>query len=68
MFAVFLFLTYYLQQNLGYSPVATGVAFLPMTATVMVSAMLATTKLATGSVRARWRSPGCRSVVSGCST
>jgi predicted MFS family arabinose efflux permease len=45
MFAVFLFLTYYLQQNLGYSPVSTGVAFLPMTASVMVSAMLATTKL-----------------------
>ena len=30
MFAVFLFLTYYLQQTLGYTPVVTGVAFLPI--------------------------------------
>ena len=29
VFAVFLFLTYYLQQNLGYSPLKTGLAFLP---------------------------------------
>jgi EmrB/QacA subfamily drug resistance transporter len=45
IFAVFLFLTYYLQQNLGYSPVTTGLAFLPMTAVVMISAAIATTKL-----------------------
>jgi EmrB/QacA subfamily drug resistance transporter len=45
MFAVFLFLTYYLQQDRGYTPVATGIAFLPMTAAVMVSAMIATNKL-----------------------
>jgi EmrB/QacA subfamily drug resistance transporter len=38
MFSVFLFLTYYLQQNLGYSPVETGVAFLPMTAAIVLSA------------------------------
>ena len=31
MFGVFLFLTYYLQQNLGFSPIQTGFAFLPMT-------------------------------------
>lgn len=30
MFGVFLFLTYYLQLNLGFSPTKTGVAFLPM--------------------------------------
>jgi EmrB/QacA subfamily drug resistance transporter len=46
MFGAFLFLTYYLQQNLGYSPVLTGAAFLPMTLVVMVSATAATTKLA----------------------
>jgi EmrB/QacA subfamily drug resistance transporter len=45
IFAVFLFLTYYLQQNRGYTPALTGVAFLPMTAAVMASAMIATTKL-----------------------
>jgi EmrB/QacA subfamily drug resistance transporter len=46
MFGAILFLTYYLQQNLGYSPIETGVAFLPMTVVVMLSATLASTKLA----------------------
>jgi EmrB/QacA subfamily drug resistance transporter len=32
IFGVFLFLTYYLQRTLGFSPVLTGVAFLPMVA------------------------------------
>ncbi|AUG80281.1 MFS transporter [Kitasatospora sp. MMS16-BH015] len=32
MFGLFLFLTYYLQVVLGYSPVKTGLAFLPMVA------------------------------------
>jgi predicted MFS family arabinose efflux permease len=45
MFGVFLFLTYYLQQTRGYSPVTTGLAFLPMTAVVMVTAVVATTQL-----------------------
>jgi EmrB/QacA subfamily drug resistance transporter len=40
MFGIFLFLTYYLQQTLHYSPVASGVAFLPMIAMVVVSANL----------------------------
>ena len=30
MFGILLFLNYYMQQNLGYSPVITGLAFLPM--------------------------------------
>jgi EmrB/QacA subfamily drug resistance transporter len=42
MFAVFLFLTYYLQLMLGYSPIQTGLAFLPMVAGLMVGAQLAT--------------------------
>ena len=29
MFGILLFLNYYMQQNLGYSPVITGLAFLP---------------------------------------
>jgi EmrB/QacA subfamily drug resistance transporter len=45
MFAVFLFLTYYLQQTRGYSPVTTGLAFLPMTIVIMVTAVMATTRL-----------------------
>jgi EmrB/QacA subfamily drug resistance transporter len=40
MFGIFLFVTYYLQQTLGYSPVVTGVAFLPMIATLVVAANL----------------------------
>jgi EmrB/QacA subfamily drug resistance transporter len=42
MFGCFLFLTYYLQNNLAYSPVRTGLAFLPMVAAVMIAAQLAT--------------------------
>jgi MFS family permease len=38
MFGVFLFLTYYLQQTLGYSPVKTGLAFLPMTGALILAA------------------------------
>jgi EmrB/QacA subfamily drug resistance transporter len=40
MFGIFLFLTYYMQQTLHYSPVVTGVAVLPMIATIVVSANL----------------------------
>jgi EmrB/QacA subfamily drug resistance transporter len=45
MFGVFLFLTYYLQQNLGFSPIQTGFAFLPMTVSIVISAVSASTKL-----------------------
>jgi EmrB/QacA subfamily drug resistance transporter len=45
MFGVFLFLTYYLQQTLGFSPIETGLAFLPMMGAVMVTATTATTRL-----------------------
>jgi EmrB/QacA subfamily drug resistance transporter len=47
MFAVFLFLTYYLQTSLGYSAVKTGVAFLPMTGSLIVVASTASTTLVT---------------------
>ncbi|MEU6406363.1 MFS transporter [Streptomyces sp. NPDC046985] len=36
MFGLFLFLTYYLQDILGYSPLKTGLAFLPLTAAIVV--------------------------------
>ena len=45
MFGVFLFLTYWLQQNLRLSPIMSGVAFLPLTAMVMVVAIVAQTRL-----------------------
>lgn len=37
LLAMFLFLTYYLQTVLGYSPIAAGVAFLPLSAAAFVS-------------------------------
>jgi EmrB/QacA subfamily drug resistance transporter len=45
MFGVFLFLTYYLQQTLAYRPVESGLAFLPMVGTLMVTAQLSTNVL-----------------------
>ena len=41
MFGILLFLTYYLQQTLHYSPVVTGLAFLPMVGMIVVCANLA---------------------------
>jgi EmrB/QacA subfamily drug resistance transporter len=38
LFAVFLFLTYYLQQTKGFSPIQTGLAYLPMTAAIITTA------------------------------
>lgn len=46
MFGVFLFLTYYLQQNLQFTAVQSGLAFLPMTAALMTGAQLGTIVLA----------------------
>ena len=40
LFGVFLFLTYYLQTGLGYSPTMTGFAFLPMIAGLGISIQL----------------------------
>ncbi|MFG2089503.1 MFS transporter [Spirillospora sp. NPDC048824] len=45
MFGAFLFLTYYMQVVKGYSPVKTGVAFLPMVTAVLVSAGGLSTRL-----------------------
>ncbi|MFD4524356.1 MFS transporter [Streptomyces sp. NPDC058470] len=45
MFGVFLFLTYYLQLNLGFSPTKTGLSFLPMMAALMIMAQVSTTIL-----------------------
>ncbi|MGA5129962.1 MFS transporter [Streptomyces olivoreticuli] len=45
MFGVFLFLTYYMQESLGYTPTRTGLAFMPMVAGLMVTTLLATNVL-----------------------
>jgi EmrB/QacA subfamily drug resistance transporter len=41
LFAMFLFLTYYFQQNLGYSAVKTGLAFLPFSVGIVFGAGVA---------------------------
>jgi EmrB/QacA subfamily drug resistance transporter len=45
VFSVFLFLSYFMQQNLGFSPLKTGVAFLPMTAAVALTATFVQTRV-----------------------
>ena len=45
LFGIFLFLTYYLQQTLGYSPLVTGVAFLPISAGLILASNLSTSVL-----------------------
>jgi EmrB/QacA subfamily drug resistance transporter len=45
IFGVFLFLTFYLQSTRGFSPLETGVAFLPMNFSIIITATLVNTKL-----------------------
>jgi EmrB/QacA subfamily drug resistance transporter len=45
MFGVFLFLTFYLQNTLGFSPIQSGLAFLPMSAAIIATATTTTTRL-----------------------
>ncbi|MEV0064905.1 MULTISPECIES: MFS transporter [unclassified Amycolatopsis] len=42
MFSIFLFLTFYVQQNLKFTPIESGFGFLPMVATLMAAATTAT--------------------------
>ena len=42
MFGIFLFVTYYLQTSLGYTPIQTGVSFLPMIGMLVLAAQLST--------------------------
>jgi EmrB/QacA subfamily drug resistance transporter len=45
MFGVFLFLTFYLQRTLGFSPVEAGLGFLPLTGALLIGVGLATNGL-----------------------
>ena len=45
VFGVFLFLTFYMQKNLGFSPLRTGLAFLPMTAMIVVTSTTVQTRV-----------------------
>jgi hypothetical protein len=54
VFSVFLFLTFYLQRTLGYTPLLTGVAVLPLTAVTIVSATVAQSHLSPGPASSHW--------------
>jgi EmrB/QacA subfamily drug resistance transporter len=45
IFAVFLFLTYFLQQQRGLSPLTTGLAFLPLTGVLIVTSTTVQTRV-----------------------
>jgi EmrB/QacA subfamily drug resistance transporter len=45
VFAVFLFLTFFLQEQRGLSPLATGLAFLPLTAVLVVTSTTVQTRV-----------------------
>jgi EmrB/QacA subfamily drug resistance transporter len=45
LFSVFLFMTFYMQQTLHFSPVTTGLGFLPLTGSVIIVAPLVQTKI-----------------------
>jgi EmrB/QacA subfamily drug resistance transporter len=45
VFAVFLFLTYFLQQQRGLSPITTGLAFLPLTGTLVITSTTVQTRV-----------------------
>jgi EmrB/QacA subfamily drug resistance transporter len=45
VFGMFLFLAYYLQGTIGYSPLRTGIAFLPMIIALAVSAFITSARL-----------------------
>ena len=64
LFGVFLFLTYYLQLTLAYSPVKTGVAFLPLIGMVMVASTVSTAVLLPRVALAHWSRSGCLSLPS----
>ena len=45
IFAVFLFLTYFMQQNLAFSPLKTGLAFLPLTVVLVITSTTVQTRV-----------------------
>src|SRR3954454_15332480 len=45
MYAAFLFLTYYMQRTKGFTPIESGLAFLPMTAAIVTTATAVNVRL-----------------------
>jgi EmrB/QacA subfamily drug resistance transporter len=64
MFAALFFLTFYLQNILGYSPVQAGLAFLPLTAGIMVGVRGVSPLLMRAPVRSML-SPGLLAIAAG---
>ena len=64
IFGVFLFLTYYLQGTLGFSPVRTGIAFLPLVAALAATAQVSN-RILLPAIRAQTDGPGRVACVSG---
>lgn len=67
IFGVFLFLAFYLQQVKGYSPITTGLAFLPLTAATVIASAASNVKLLPRLGPRPLVAPGCCSVRSACS-
>jgi hypothetical protein len=57
LFGTFLFLTYYLRQTLGYWPLVTGFAFLPMSGGLIVMAICPRSRSCPDSAPSRWSEP-----------
>jgi EmrB/QacA subfamily drug resistance transporter len=45
IFGVFIFLTYYLQQTLGFTPIQTGLAFIPMNLSIVTTSIVVNTRI-----------------------
>ena len=57
LFAMFLFLTYFLQYNLGYSALKSGFAFLPFSAGIIVTAAVTPVRPHNSTIQPRPESP-----------
>ena len=65
MFAMWYFVSLYLQQVLGYSPIEAGLAFLPMTFAIIVGSTLAGRARRAHRARGRCSPPGMALVAVG---
>ena len=66
LFSMFFFISLYMQQVLGYSPIEAGFAFLPLAVTIMVSATVAARLVTRFGARGRSSSACCSSPARWC--
>jgi len=59
LFGAFLFLTFFLQNILGYSPIKAGLAFLPLSAGIIIGSTRSPPGCSPSWPRASSWSPGC---------